>query len=106
MPDPIIDREALIEAAAKAAFIRHGDRADRWGTADADSKAGFREDTARTLPVIAAAILAPMRARHRLCQCAYCDERGRRVCAGCSGRWPCADSAVLDAIEAAVKGGE
>lgn len=34
-----------------------------------------------TLPVIAAAILAPLRDRHRLCECAYCDDKGSHVCA-------------------------
>lgn len=70
MPDPILDRAAII------------------------------------LPVITAAVLAPLRARHRLCTCVYCEEADRERCAGCHHLWPCADAQQLDAIEAAMKGGE
>ena len=119
MPDPILDRAAIIEATAKARkpYLWDGSLASKLATlsiftdeqaeASAEKKrAELREAIAATLPLIAAAILAPLRDRHRLCECAYCRDKGSHVCAGCSSSWPCADSALLDAIEAAVKGGE
>ena len=98
MPDPIIDRAAIIEAAARTQFLNLGGYSwaelveDYPATADA-----YREDAESVLRVITPAILAPLRARHR--------PTGRG-CIDCYGGWDCPEADLLDAIEAAVKGGE
>ena len=112
MPDPIIDRAAIIEAAARTQFLNLGGYSwaelveDYPATADA-----YREDAESVLRVITPAILAPLRELHTP------REARERLPNGVSIRWQacscgfrthsaCPTVQALDAIEAAVKGGE
>lgn len=115
MPDPIIDREALIEAAAKAGYELGSDRTWAEYARRSPVCADGDMDTAATmLPVIAAGVLAPLRELHAMTLTTYWrrDAQGDdyrddvQFCRGCSADWPCLTVRTLDAIEAAVKGGE
>ena len=121
----------------KAALIEHGARAE-WEACwpsipwpdDPDVTAEWRTSTAAALPVIAKALLAPLRELHyaadndsaRTPRCESCqgragvhgcgcwaDEDRRPVCGVCnegikfqSVPWPCPTVRLLDAIEAEV----
>ena len=109
MPDPIIDREALIEAAAKAGYELGSDRtwaeyarrSPVWADGDMDTAATM-------LPVIAAAILAPLRELADSFRDSIDWSDGRNNYGDNEAYEQCARdlSQALDAIEAAVKGGE
>lgn len=111
MPDPILNRAAIIRDAIAAAWDATATpNLKRWSQLPSEAQAGhieaWMDDLETALPVITAAVLAPLRARHRLCTCTYCEDTDRERCAGCHLLWPCDDVQLLDAIEAAVKGGE
>lgn len=60
-----IDKAALIEQAARASFMRPGMPLAHWERCNEDSREAFSEDAARSLPVIAKALLAPLRELHK-----------------------------------------
>jgi len=99
-----IDKAALIEQAAlQMFFLDCGNVPSDEYRADPEFDACFREPVAATLPVIAKALLAPLRELHHTVV-AYSDfamTTGRRECV--CGRSDCPTVRLLDAIELEVQ---
>lgn len=134
-----IDRAALIEqaasayvdGAAKVLDIIEGRPIVTWADVDERTRTGIRGSILHTLPVVAKALLAPLRELH---YAAYQDANRNPICPDCQGRagthpcgcwskydtvpvcgvcwegwkfiavtWPCPTVRLLDAIEAEVQ---
>jgi hypothetical protein len=100
-----IDKAALIEQAAKILT------AETWEGTTKRERAAVREAVGNTLPVIAKALLAPLRELHRPIDAMMYGQNAVtavKVCAACgtdNGSWqrhPCPTVRLLDAIEAEV----
>ena len=92
-----IDRAALIEAAAKAAFMVGHIGGDTWEKTDRKSREYRRDQAAAVLPVIVSAVLKPIRELHR---------EQFQFCRDCDADYPCPTVRLLDQIETDSKGGE
>ena len=130
-----IDRQQIIEDAAKAIFDVRDDEfdLDEWEDIDSTEHERYQCDARAALPVIVAAVLKPIRELHypadndaaRTPRCPEClgkagvhpcgcwaDEDQQPVCGHCywlrSVRepWPCPTVRLLDQIETDSKGGE
>lgn len=88
-----IDRQQIIEDAAKLSFAAHF----RNATPDPVELAIERDGLRAVFPVIVAAVLKPIRELHRE-QFQFCRE--------CDADYPCLTVRLLDQIETDSKGGE
>lgn len=91
----VLNKAALIEQAAKITFMRPGIPLGHWERMNEDSREAFSEDTARALPVIAKALLAPLRELHKPVNLIFSWHSGVRsedpceTCGGKAGVHPC-----------------
>ena len=103
-----IDKAALIEQAAEAAWGKFEGDSDPWARQQPKVTVPSRMAAARTLPVIAKALLAPLREMHRPGCCTDCYKAGTaatcqfRECLEDDEHYPCPTVRLLDAIEAEV----
>ncbi|MBK7823583.1 MAG: hypothetical protein IPJ61_21590 [Tessaracoccus sp.] len=100
-----IDKAALIEQAAEAAWGEFEDDSDPWAKQQPKVTVPTREAAARTLPVIAKALLAPLRELHTPIE-RFPRGDGNSfpmVCPECKYWGPCPTVRLLDAIEAEVQ---
>ena len=106
-----IDRAALIEQAARAQWASCWPGLP-WPAGDAITVETWSHDTAAALPVIAKALLAPLRELHSPIDAVMFSGRTEtltKVCSACGtddGNWqrhPCPTVRLLDAIEAEVQ---
>ncbi len=104
----VLNKAALIEQAARAQWASCWPGLP-WPAGDAITVETWSHDTAAALPVIAKALLAPLRELHpsipRTGRAIGPDDEFTRVirwmdCLGCGNRYPCPTVRLLDAIEA------
>ena len=105
-----IDRQQIIEDAAKAIFDVRDDEfdLDEWEDIDSTEHERYQCDARAILPVIVAAVLKPIREQHGVPH--WCmDDEGRSDCYhpdGLGMPWPCPTARLCDEIESSAKGGE
>ena len=111
-----IDRQQIIEDAAKAIFNVRDDEfdLDEWEDIDSTEHERYQCDARAALPVIVAAVLKPIRELHAAGE-PVCVETGHTpsrcpcsevFCEGCGESMPCPTVRLLDEIESSAKGGE
>ena len=97
-----IDRAALIEQAARVQWASCWPGVP-WPADDAMTVETWSHDTAAALPVIAKALLAPLRELHKPVLYDGKFPLGPQVCDWCDVTAPCPTVRLLDAIEAEVQ---
>ncbi len=111
-----IDRQQIIEDAAKAIFDVRDDEfdLDEWEDIDSTEHERYQCAARAALPVIVAAVLKPIRELHVSGEL-VCVETGHVpsrcpcsevFCEGCGESMPCPTVRLLDEIESSAKGGE
>ena len=95
----VINRQKIIEDAAKAIFDVRDDECDldEWADIYPTERERYQCDARAILPVIVAAVLKPIRELHRE-QFQFCRE--------CDADYPCPTIQLCDEIESSAKGGE
>lgn len=96
MTDPIIDRDAIIEKAAKAAWGTVEDDPLPWEKASKLARIAARVAAKDALQSIADDLLAPIEALH-------CLKVITAACAHCKRVWPCPTAQAVAAIREAVR---